>query len=201
MSIRLSKKRIFTCLNNHALSVEEGLALNKQQLQFNNYTPAGVIIPLIEHETNYEVLFTERTHNLKNHPGQISFPGGKAEENDKNLLMTALRETEEEVGLALNLFNIIGSLEPLPSIAGFLVTPFIGILAPPCILKIDTQEVAATFTVPLNYLIDPANRRLQIISRNDQDYEVYVIEYENHRIWGLTARILVNLSQLIIEKK
>lgn len=201
MSLHLTKKAIFTSLSRNALPVVEGIKLNQEQQHLHQYTPAGVIIPLIEEETHYDVLFTERTHDLKNHPGQISFPGGKAEELDENLLATALRETEEEVGISPQLFNIIGSLPPMPSIAGFLVTPFIGILVQPCILKIDTREVAATFTVPLNYLVDPTNTRTQVITRNNEEYEIYVIQYENYRIWGLTAKILVEVGNLILKNK
>lgn len=201
MSLHLTKKSIFTHLSQNALPAAEGMRLNQEECLLHPHTPAGVIIPLIEEETGYDVLFTERTHHLKNHPGQISFPGGKAEENDKDLLDTALRETEEEVGISPKLFNIIGSLQPMPSIAGFLVTPFIGILTQPCILKIDTREVAATFTVPLDYLFDPINLKTQWITRNNTKHEVYVIQYENYRIWGLTAKILVELSDLVLRGK
>ena len=120
-------------------------------------------MPIIDDPNELRVLFTERTQQLKDHAGQISFPGGRMERVDKNLADTALRETVEETGLAIDQMEIIGTLTPVISTTGFLVTPFIGFVTPPLQLNLDPTEVAAAFTTPLNYVLDKAHHKTQTI--------------------------------------
>lgn len=163
-----------------------------------NLTPAAVLIPIIDDPQGLMVLFTERTENLKNHPGQISFPGGRLEICDQNLKDTALRETSEEIGLSQKQITILGSLPPVISIAGFWVKPFIGLVNPPLKLKLDLAEVAGIFTTPLDFLLDCNNQREEIISFRGKNRRIYVIDYEGHRIWGMTAQIVVELREKLI---
>ncbi len=155
---------------------------------------ASVLVPIIDN-VNLEVLFTERTLHLKNHAGQISFPGGTMEAADKNLEETVLRETQEEIGLPPEKIQLIGTLQPLISSSNFLVTPFFGLITPPIKYQLDATEVAQVFTVPLNFLLDPNNHQREIYQYADQSREVYVIQYNEHRIWGLTAAILIALAK------
>ncbi len=158
-------------------------------------TPAAVLIPIIDDEHELLVLFTQRTEQLSNHAGQISFPGGKMEAIDQSLEETALRETAEEIGLAPNAIKLLGTCNPAGSSTGFLVTPFVGIITPPLQLKIDPREVASVFTAPLNFVLDPVHQQQQVIAYKGQQRNIMVIQYGEHRIWGLTAAILVNFGR------
>ena len=172
----------------------------QQQIQSADIKQASVLIPIIDtHELN--VIFTERTAHLKNHAGQISFPGGRYEKTDHSLEETCLRETHEEIGIVTQHINIIGSLTSVISSSGFTVTPFVGLVHPDYQLKIDPFEVASIFTVPLNFLLDANNHQLQEYLYQGEPKPIYVIEYEQHRIWGLTAKIIVDLAnELKIER-
>jgi 8-oxo-dGTP pyrophosphatase MutT (NUDIX family) len=160
----------------------------------NTLKPASVLVPIID-EKELLVLFTQRTSHLSHHAGQISFPGGGMETIDSDLAATALRETQEEIGLALETITLLGHLTPIISVSGFLVTPFIGLINPPLQLILNPQEVAAIFTAPLNFVLDPRNQRKELYSASGIQREVYVINYEEHRIWGMTAKILVEMTE------
>lgn len=157
---------------------------------------ASVLVPVID-EKELLILFTQRTDHLQHHAGQISFPGGAREVDDRDLAETALRETQEEIGLARETITLLGSLTPVISVSGFLVTPFVGLVKPPLKLILNPQEVAAIFTAPLNFVLDPNNHKQELYRWNNADRPVDVIQYEEHRIWGLTARILVEMTKKI----
>jgi 8-oxo-dGTP pyrophosphatase MutT (NUDIX family) len=156
---------------------------------------AGVLVCIIEESDNLLVLFTERTTHLKNHAGQISFPGGKMEKGDKDLADTTLRETKEEIGLAREKINIIGQLDPVISTTGFWVRPFVALVSQPLELSLDPHEVAGVFTAPLDFLLDPLNHETRSIMYKGELKTVNVITYEDKKIWGMTANILVEMSQ------
>ena len=127
-------------------------------------------------------------------PARSHFPAGawrKAPE------ITALRETEEEIGLARDLIRLVGRMKPRETGTGFHVVPVVGLIAPPFDLQPDPTEVAEVFEVPLDFVLDPANHRLETLVHKGVSREFYVMPYEVYRIWGLTARLLVNLSQLL----
>ena len=168
---------------------------------FNNShnLPAAVLVPIIEEPNELLVLFTQRNLQLKNHAGQISFPGGKMEAVDKNLQETALRECFEEVGLTVDQTQVIGQLPTLESSTGFLVTPFIGVITPPLELKIDPLEVEEIFTVPLSYLLDIHNHHHELFTFAGKQIPITVINYQEHRIWGLTAKIIVELALILLK--
>ena len=120
-------------------------------------TPAAVLIPVVNRIDGLTLLLTERSANLPDHPGQISFPGGRAEPGDVSLADTALREAREEVGLLAEQVAILGELAPYETVTGYLVTPFVGWVEPPLALKLDPLEVADVFEVPLAFLLDPSS--------------------------------------------
>ena len=163
--------------------------------------PAGVLIPVIERETSLTVLLTRRSAELKHHAGQISFPGGRMEVNDPDIQATALRETHEEVGIPPDKVTVIGYLDPMPTVTGYAVTPVIGVIEGPDTLDIDHREVELAFEVPLAFLLDKRNATAS--EREFRGRKVAIIEflYEQHRIWGATAYMLVELREKLIKNK
>jgi 8-oxo-dGTP pyrophosphatase MutT (NUDIX family) len=160
-------------------------------------TPAAVLVPLILREGGITVLFTQRTRQLAKHPGQISFPGGHVEEHDSSAEATALRETEEEVGLAPKHIDLIGRLDTYVIRTGFKVTPVVGIVQPPFEINPDTQEVDEVFEVPFGFLMDPANHQRHSRTFEGNRREFYAMPYEGRYIWGATAGMIVNLHNIL----
>ena len=160
-------------------------------------TAAAVLIPMIAHAPELTVLFTQRTQHLRSHSGQVSFPGGRAEPGDASAEFTALREAQEEIGLALERVEILGRLPEYHTRTGFRVTPVIGLVQPPLELTPDPREVESVFEVPLSFLLDPANRQRRTRELQGRSVGFYVFEYQGHMIWGATAGMLVNLHKML----
>lgn len=158
--------------------------------------PAAVLIPIVT-RAEPSVLFTLRTENLPSHAGQISFPGGRRQKDDASLTETALREVEEETGIARNLIAIAGFLDPLETVTGFQVLPVVGFVDEGFSLRPCPAEVADIFEVPLGFLLDPANRSVRRVLRNGAERETYVFDYGSHHIWGATAFMLVKFAERI----
>ena len=152
---------------------------------------ASVLVPLVEREAGHTVLLTRRNDRLQDHAGQVSFPGGSAEQRDRDPIQTALRETEEETGLARNFIEVIGYLDGYLTITGYAVTPVVGVIQPGFTLRPDPLEVAEIFEVPLEWLRDPGNRQTHERRLAGRDVGYYQFEYEGHVIWGATAAMLV----------
>lgn len=161
------------------------------------YTLAAVLVPLIDHASGMTVLLTRRTEHLTSHAGQISFPGGRMEAADPTPEDTALRETEEEVGLMRDAIRLVGRLGVRETGTGYKVVPVVGLIDPPLALIPDPSEVAEVFEVPLDFVLDPANHRIESTVVRGVEREFYVMPYNGHRIWGLTARLLVTLAEVI----
>lgn len=155
--------------------------------------PASVLIPVIEREAGLTVLFTRRTEHLQTHAGQISFPGGGAEPSDATAIATALRETEEEIGLLPHQVEVLGQLEEHPTVTGYRVTPVVGLIASPFDLRLDDFEVAEVFEVPLAFLLNPINYRRDSMTRDGRLREFDAIPYGPQYIWGATAAMLLQL--------
>lgn len=164
-------------------------------------TPAAVLVPLVERKFGqrygYHVLLTRRAKHLKHHAGQISFPGGRQEEQDKSLLYTALRETHEEIGITPNKVKVIGELPQHETITQYIMTPYVGIIQDSYRLTIDRSEVDEAFEVPLSFICNPNNQKLQSAIFQGQKRYYYSIHYQHYNIWGATARVLVEFSKQI----
>ena len=158
---------------------------------------ASVLIPVIERDQGLTVLFTRRTEHLQVHAGQISFPGGGAEPGDASPIATALRETEEEIGLHPRHVEILGSLSEHPTVTGYRITPIVGLVRPPFDLRLDEFEVAGIFEVPLAFLLDPANHRRDSMIREGRRREFDAVPYGEHYIWGATAAMLLQFYSFL----
>ena len=161
--------------------------------------PAGVLIPIIEHADDLSVLLTQRSAELKNHAGQVSFPGGRMETVDADITQTALRETHEEVGIRPEQVDVAGYLPPMLTVTGYAVTPIVGLVEPGFSLAVDEREVDFAFEVPLSFLLDDKNQEAS--ERDVRGVVVPIIEfnYQRRRIWGATANILVELREILIK--
>ena len=162
-------------------------------------TPAAVLVPLVNRPAGLNVLLTQRSADLPDHPGQISFPGGRVEPDDSSLAAAALRETAEEVGLASDRVAILGQLAQYETVTGYRVTPVVGWVEPPFALTPDPVEVADVFEVPLVFLLDPANqqRHFRMLGALRRDY--WAIPYGERYIWGATAAMLIILDRTLRE--
>jgi len=187
-----STHQVETITGDHAVA---GMAREERTLM-----PAAVLMPLVERSEGYTVLLTQRTAHLEHHAGQISFPGGRAEEEDANPVDTALREAEEEIGLQRrHVVEIAGFLDLYQTVTGFLITPVVGFVTPPFELALDAFEVAEAFEVPLDFILDPRNHESRSMFYKGQHRRYYVIPYEDRFIWGATAAMLVNFARRLAE--
>jgi 8-oxo-dGTP pyrophosphatase MutT (NUDIX family) len=159
--------------------------------------PAAVLVPLVEHSTGMTVLLTQRAETLKDHAGQISFPGGRIEPFDEDAWHAALREAYEEIGLMPNFVEFAGYLPDHHVITGFRVTPVVGFVNPDYQLRIAKAEVHDVFEVPLDYILDSANHRSRQRKLGDLTFEVYDIPYGERNIWGATAGMLLTLRRML----
>jgi len=165
------------------------------ELAVEALTPAAVLFPIIEREGGQTVLLTQRTAHLKDHPGQISFPGGRVEAHDASPLETALRETEEEIGLARRHISLLGYLPEYRTGTGFRVTPVVARVEPPFELKPDPFEVAEVFEVPLRFLLDPGNHKRHALHYRGALRNFYAMPYGDYFIWGATAGMIRSLFE------
>ncbi|MGZ5200579.1 MAG: CoA pyrophosphatase [Telluria sp.] len=168
-------------------------------LQYPRLKRAAVLVPLVERDGALHVLLTQRTDHLANHAGQISFPGGRAEETDSSPIETALREAAEEIGLDRKHVDIVGVLPEHVTGTGYRVTPIVGIVTPPFELSADPNEVAEIFEVPLAFLMDGMkHQRLSVeLPEGKGLRRFYAMPYENYFIWGATAAMLRNLFHFL----
>lgn len=158
---------------------------------------AAVLVPVISRGSDLSVLFTRRTDHLHDHAGQISFPGGRAEPHEESAAQTALRETEEEIGLASDRVEILGILSEYVTVTGYRVTPVVGLVRPPLELKPDDFEVAEIFEVPLGFLLDPSNHQRNSVVHLGQQRHYYALPYGQYYIWGATAGMLMNFCSFL----
>ena len=159
--------------------------------------PAGVLIPVRQHESGLSVLLTQRSAELKHHAGQVSFPGGRMEPSDADIEATALRETHEEIGIRQEHVSIIGYLEPMPTVTGYAVTPVVGFVDGAVELVIDRTEVEYTFEVPLDFLTEPGNHSMVTREWQGLTFSMVEFHYEGQRIWGATAQMLNRFLRII----
>jgi len=160
-------------------------------------TKAAVLIPLVLKEDGLWVLLTQRTNHLRDHAGQISFPGGRTDPEDGGPEETALRESQEEIGLDPGRVEIIGHLPEYLTVSGYSVTPVVGLVQAQAEYVLDPFEVADVFEVPLEFLLDPANHQVRLWQSEQGGRRFYSMPYENRFIWGATAGMLRNLYHLL----
>ncbi|MBL8403054.1 MAG: CoA pyrophosphatase [Dechloromonas sp.] len=158
-------------------------------------TPAAVLFPIVLRDDGHTVLLTQRTAHLRDHAGQISFPGGRVEAHDQSPVDTALRETEEEIGLSRERVEIVGFLPEYRTGTGFRVTPVVALVRPPFDLQPDPFEVAEIFEVPLAFLIDPANHQQHSLHYRGALRHYFAMPYGDYFIWGATAGMIRSLSE------
>ncbi|MCJ2036565.1 CoA pyrophosphatase [Methylobacterium sp. J-068] len=156
---------------------------------------AAVLVPVVPRGDGLRVLFTVRASHLRDHSGQIAFPGGKIDPGDATPAEAALREAQEEVGLMAESIRVLGYLDPYLSATGFLVLPVLGLVDPAARLSVNPQEVAATFEAPLIHLLDRSERRIEQAVWRGRQRRYYAITYGEFRIWGVTAGIVNNLHE------
>lgn len=180
------------------------LRFNLQQLEKSSHIyvhhkplrKAAVLIILVEGDyqsDGLQVLLTKRASHLKHHPSQISFPGGKVEPSDKNIIATALREAEEEIGLTANEVNILGELPPYQIISGFLVTPIVAMINNKQQFQLDKNEVAEIFQVPLQHFFSTETQHTISARYNGNPHHVHFMPYKHYNIWGATASMIKDL--------
>ena len=162
-----------------------------------NFLEASVLIPILTFKKDLEILLTKRSNNLKNHPGQIAFPGGKKDQIDSSPIETALRETQEEVGLNPKNVEIIASLPSHKTATGFVIKPYLGLINQPFSEILRQGEVDEIFTVPYEYILNEKNFSIQTRKWNGSQRSYYVVPYGPYYVWGATARILLNLSRAL----
>jgi len=160
---------------------------------------SAVLVPLFERDGVPYILFTRRPAHLRNHANQFSFPGGRRDAEDATPLHTALRETEEELGIERSRVRVLGMLDEIPTITSFRIQPFVGIIPGDGQYRPSAEEVAFILEVPLAGLMDPSIRRTEQRSWQGVEYDMYFYTYDSHVIWGATARILYNLLEHIAE--
>lgn len=169
---------------------------------------AAVLVPLVERPHGLQVLLTRRTAHLRDHAGQISFPGGRVERRDRDVVEAALREAQEEVGLPADRSRVLGALPPYATITNFIVTPVVALLPPPAALQLDSFEVAEAFEVPLRFLMTPAHHRRHAFDFEGQHREFLSMPWHGpgadgiereYFIWGATAAMLRNLYRFLAD--
>lgn len=165
-------------------------AFPRQTIPLATLRPAAVLIPLYQRNNRDYLLFTERTAHLEHHAGEISFPGGGYDHADADLSATALRETEEELGIARSQVEILGRLDDFYSVHGYHVVPIVGTIPLPDNLQHDPFEIAGIFEAPLDHFRDPSIHRLENWQHLGRTHAVDFYAFEQHTIWGLTAAIL-----------
>ncbi|MGN6464544.1 MAG: CoA pyrophosphatase [Rhizobiaceae bacterium] len=151
---------------------------------------AAVLIPVVDHSDEATVILTKRTEKLRNHSGQIAFPGGRVDPVDASPEDTALRETEEEIGLDRGFVEVIGRLPDYVSGSGFRVAPVLGIVRPGFLLTVNEDEVDDVFEVPLRFVMDDANHGRESREWQGRTRYFYTMPYGDRYIWGLTAGII-----------
>ena len=162
---------------------------------------AAVLLPLYEDHGESYVLFTRRTDTVEHHKGQISLPGGSEDASDAGALETALRETEEELGIAPAQVEILGALDDVYTVvSGFVITPFVGVIPHPIPLRVNPHEIAEVLSVPLATFRDAGSLRVEERERDGERIQVYFYYHGRHEIWGATGRIMKEFVDAVFGK-
>jgi 8-oxo-dGTP pyrophosphatase MutT (NUDIX family) len=158
-----------------------------------------VLVPLVERPAGLSLVLTRRTAHLRDHPGQVSFPGGRLEPGDEGPIATAVRETVEEIGVEARHIDVVGFLPPHAVITGFVVNPVVGFLDTAARFHPDSHEVAEVFEVPLDFFRDPATVQVGRREVRGLSLTVYTWHYEGRQIWGATAQMIRSFCERLNE--
>ena len=192
-------KKIEENLNNKESTWLDQLSLKQSDPKLD--LPKAAVLIALTDEENPEVIYTLRSNKVSSHQGEVSFPGGMREESDTSLIMTALRESEEEIGLPQNCVKILGSLDTMVSRFNVSVTPFVGVIPGDVELNTSSEEIEACFKVPLSFLLKDKRYRNDEVNRNGETFYMPAYKYSSYVIWGLTAMITVNFLNRALDAK
>lgn len=184
-------RRCFPLVAPHAVVREAPLRVSEP-------VAAAVLVPIVVRASGLTILLTQRTAHLRDHAGQVSFPGGRCEAQDVTPIDTALRESSEEVGIEPDQVEVLGTLPDYFTGTGFRVTPVVGLVAPPLNLRLDDFEVAEVFETPLAFLLDAANYRREAVEIAGQMRTYWAVPWQEYFIWGATAGMLVSLRESLL---
>ena len=176
---------------------DDGIVDGVQDAEFSALTPASVLFPIVLRPSAPSVLLTQRNETLRDHPGQISFPGGRVEPQDRSPQDTALREAQEEIGLGARHVEVVGFLPDYRTVTGFCVTPVVALVTPPFDLRPDPREVAEVFEVPFSFLMDAANHQRRTLLYRGSPRHYIAMPYGDYFIWGATAAIIATLARAL----
>ncbi len=174
---------------------------NPQETRASHLKRAAVLIPFFLKDGALHVLLTRRTESVEHHKGQISFPGGAVDADDRDTIATALRETEEEIGLEKSRVEILGVFDDVTVPTGYRITPVVGYVSSLPNLTPRAEEVAEIFEVPVSFFLDEKNLRIVQMERNGKIRDVYFYNYGRHEIWGATARIIHSFLSVLYESE
>ncbi len=158
--------------------------------------PAGVLVPLRLHDGQLTVVLARRTERVPHHKGQVCFPGGSQDPGDADLLATALRESMEELGIREDGVELLGAMEPVPTVTGFFIQPYVVRIPAEMRFSLDDFEMEEVFEVPLSVFAEYGRYRCAVSTFLGEAYNVYFFDYGTHTIWGATAKILHRLAEL-----
>ncbi len=171
----------------------------KRRLTLNNFRPSAVLVPVFEKDEQDYLLFTKRNLHVSHHKGEICFPGGTYDKRDHFLLNTALRETEEEIGLKAEDVLILGELDDLITPSNFRINPFVARIPYPYPFSINDKEIDCLIEIPLAYFMDESHLEIKQVSFEGEDVEIPFYHWEDHTIWGATGRIVRQLIKVLHE--
>jgi 8-oxo-dGTP pyrophosphatase MutT (NUDIX family) len=195
--VRERSTRLASGLPVAPLPVGSDFSLNGIVPPPEKYRAASVLVPIVNRTPDITILLTQRTEDMPSHAGQVAFPGGRWQENDADAVATALRETEEEVGLDRKFVDVIGSYDHYLTGTGYEITPVVGIVTPGFTTRADPREVADVFEVPLDHFLDEANHRIDSRQAQGRERRFYAMPYGQRYIWGATAGMLKNLQFIL----
>ncbi|MCP1676243.1 8-oxo-dGTP pyrophosphatase MutT (NUDIX family) [Natronocella acetinitrilica] len=168
-----------------------------RHLSPDSLTPSAVLVPVLQRNDGYAMLLTRRSQRMRDHAGQIAFPGGRMEVDDRTSRETALREAHEEIGLPPQRVQIVGRLMPYYTVTGYLIHPWVGLIREPPPWRPNAAEVDEIFEVPVTFLLDARNHSVETVERDGHRYKIYAMPYGGYHIWGATAGIIHQLYQLL----
>ncbi|HKV14328.1 MAG TPA: CoA pyrophosphatase [Reyranella sp.] len=195
--VRQRSVRLASGLPVDPLPLGSDLSLSGIASEPQSWRPASVLVPLVDRAPGITVLLTQRTDDMPSHAGQIAFPGGRRQAGDADAVATALRETEEEVGLSRQFVDVVGAIDSYRTGTGYEITPIVGIVRPGFMIHADPREVADVFEVPLEHFLDEVNHKIGSRIYQGRERRYYAMPYGERYIWGATAGMLKNLHFIL----